>query len=151
MRTENLHITIAFIGALARERLEALAAAAAAVQACEFDLQLDQPGYWKHNRIAWLGVGEAPSALTTMVKELRLVLTSAGIQFDPKPFVPHVTLLRNARPPLELPALDPVCWRVKGFVLLCSEHGQAGPGYRVAAGPFAVPAIASAGCEKPRR
>lgn len=138
MRTENLHITIAFIGAIARDRIEALAEAAASVQAREFDLLLDQPGYWKHNRIAWLGAGDVPSALISMVEELRAALTCAGIPFDPKPFVPHVTLLRNARQPQEMPALDPVRWRVRGFVLLSSEREQAGPGYRIAAGPFAT-------------
>lgn len=136
MRPENLHITIAFLGMTERERIDALTRAAATVASRKIDLVLDQPGYWKHNKIAWLGASEVPANLLSMVEELRGGLSSGGFQFDRKPFVPHMTLLRNARPPKELPALDPVRWTVNGFVLLSSERDQAGPRYRVAAGPF---------------
>lgn len=136
MRTENLHITIAFLGAIECDRIDSLVSAAAAARSRRFDLVLDQPGYWKHNKIAWLGAGEVPADLQAMVDELRGALSAGGFQFDPKPFVPHITLLRNARAPKELPALDPVRWTVNGFVLLSSEHDQAGPSYRIAAGPF---------------
>ncbi|MBI4292832.1 MAG: RNA 2',3'-cyclic phosphodiesterase [Betaproteobacteria bacterium] len=136
MRSENLHITIAFLGMIERDRIDALARVAAKVASRKFDLVLDQPGYWKHNKIAWLGASEVPADLVSMVDELRGALTAGGFQFDLKPFVPHITLLRNARPPKEMPALDSVRWTVNGFVLLSSERDQAGPRYRVAAGPF---------------
>ena len=152
MCTENLHITIAFIGAFERGRIDGLATAAASVRAREFDLLLDQPGYWRHNSIAWLGAISVSPELTSMVEELRAGLTAGGFQFDPKPFVPHVTLVRNARAPRQLPALDPVSWRVRGFALVSSQRDRTGVTYRIAAGPFAVPAIAqSAGYENSGR
>jgi 2'-5' RNA ligase len=136
MRTENLHITIAFLGMTERDRIDPLARAAATTASRKIELALDQPGYWRHNKIAWLGASEVPADLLSMVDELRAALSAGGFQFDRKPFVPHITLLRNARPPKEMPALDPVRWTVNGFVLLSSERDQTGPRYRVAAGPF---------------
>jgi 2'-5' RNA ligase len=117
--------------------LEAIIAAARSVQARRFMLRLDEPGYWTHNHIAWLGARQVPEELGAMVAELRAALVQSGIVFDTKPFAPHVTLVRNARPPKEdWPTLNPVEWQVNGFALICSERDESGPYYRIAAGPF---------------
>jgi 2'-5' RNA ligase len=52
-----------------------------------------------------------------MVRGLRHALTRSRIAFDPKPFVPHVTLLREARESRALPAPEPIRWDLEGFVL----------------------------------
>lgn len=134
MRTENLHLTLAFIGAIEAGRLDAISSAARGVSLRPCDFVLNQPGYWRHNRIAWLGATQIPPALAAMVEDLRAALTAAAVHFDPKPFVPHITLVRNARPPRELPQFDPVRWKVERFVLLASERDDKGPIYRVVAG-----------------
>ena len=133
MHTENLHITLAFLGQVDAARLDDIVAAARSVQARRFMLRMDQPGYWKHNRIAWLGASQVPAELEAMVAELRSALEAGRIAFDPKPFVAHVTLLRNARPPSdEWPALAVVHWPVSGFALVSSERDASGTHYRVA-------------------
>jgi len=135
--TDNLHITLAFLGQVEPARLETIVAAARSVQPRQFTLRMDQPGYWKHNNIAWLGASEAPQELNAMVGDLRAALAQAGLVFDPKPFVPHVTMVRNAREPREeWPTLLPVEWPVNGFALVSSERDESGPYYRMAAEPF---------------
>ena len=94
--TENLHITLAFLGQVDAGQFDAIVAAARGVQARRFPLRLDEPGYWTHNHVAWLGAAQAPEELNTMVADLRAALVRSGVGFDPKPFVPHVTLVRNA-------------------------------------------------------
>ena len=133
MRAENLHLTLAFLGRFERERLDELAAAARNVQVQRFIVVFDEPGYWKHNRIFWLGASSVPGELSSMVADLRAALGSHGFRFDPKPFVAHITLLRDARPPKQMPALAAVNWEARGFALISSEHGDEGPRYRVAA------------------
>jgi len=136
-RTENLHITLAFLGQVDADRFDAVVAAARSVQPCRCTLRMDQPGYWTHNNIAWLGASRMPPELEAMVGDLRAVLKRLAIPFDPKPFVPHVTMVRNARPPKEdWPTLLPVDWPVGGFALISSERDESGPYYRMAAGPF---------------
>lgn len=137
MRTENLHITLAFLGQVEAERLDAVIAAAQSAQPRRFTLRLDEPGYWTHNHIAWLGATQVPPELEAMVVELRSALQRAGLGFDPKRFLAHATLVRNARPPKEeWPTLNPVDWPVSGFALVSSERDESGPYYRIAAGPF---------------
>ena len=133
MHTENLHVTLAFIGQVDAARLDDIVAAARTVRARQFTLRMDQPGFWKHNRIAWLGASHVPAELDAMVAELRTALQAGCIPFDAKPFVAHVTLLRNARPPSEeWPALSAVHWPVNGFSLVSSEADEGGTRYRVA-------------------
>jgi len=49
------------------------------------------------------------------VLELRAALARSRIAFDPKPFAAHVTLLRDARKPRAMPALEPIRWEVEGL------------------------------------
>lgn len=137
MRTENLHITIAFLGQVEAVRFDDIVAAARSVQVQPMSLLLDRPGHWKHNKIAWLGANDVPQELGAMVAALRAALVKARVAFDPKPFVPHVTVVRNALPPREdWPTAPPVKWPVRGFSLISSERDESGPYYRVVAGPF---------------
>jgi len=139
MATENLHITLAFLGQVEAGQFDAIVAAARGVQARQFMLRLDEPGYRTRNHIAWLGASKPPEELAAIAAELRAALVAAAISFDPKPFVPHVTMVRNARPPREeWPTLNPVQWQGNGFSLISSERDESGPYYRIVAGPFAV-------------
>jgi 2'-5' RNA ligase len=129
MRAEYLHITLAFLGDTPEDKLAAIATAAASVDAPAFDLRIDTPNYWKHNSIAWAGVSSMPPALTDLEEKLRLGLVAHAVDFDSREFVPHVTLLRDARNPPAMPRLDPIDWPVRDFALVRS----AGGGYEVAA------------------
>ena len=120
-RPENLHITLAFLGGVDDARVATVERAASEARPSTVSLVLDQPGYWKHNRIAWAGASAVPSQLEALVADLRGALTRAEIAFDAKKgFVSHVTLLRDAREPRAMPALDPIEWRVDGFALVQS-------------------------------
>jgi len=128
-QAQDLHLTLAFLGSVSAERLEAIESAAGKVTPRTAALILDRPGYWKHNRIAWAGASAVPAEIEGLVADLRTALTRSAIAFDAKPFVSHVTLLRDARQPSSLPALEPVRWEVGGFVL-------AGPATRPGGGRY---------------
>jgi 2'-5' RNA ligase len=141
MRPEGLHITLAFLGDVEAARVEALLRVAASVPVRPFDWRLDEAGFWKHNRIGWVGASAVPPPLADLVADLRGALKAGGFAFDGKPFVPHVTLVRKGTPPRELPALAPIPWRVTRFVLVKSVLAGAGSRYEIAgswpAGPGA--------------
>lgn len=130
-RRDSIHMTLAFLGDCDPDRLGGLKAAAAGVRTEPFELVLDEPGFWNHNRIAWAGATRTPEPLATLVEDLRAGLAAAGFAFDPKPFVPHVTLVRKARPGFAMPALEPIRWRATGFVLVRSVMRPAGSDYLV--------------------
>jgi len=130
-RVENLHLTLAFLGNVEDTRVAEVERAADAVAPRLVSLMLDEPGYWKRNRIAWAGATVIPPGLEAFVEELRGALSDARIGFDSKGFASHVTLLRDAREPRAMPALDPIEWRLDGFVLVQSVTLPRGSGYEV--------------------
>ena len=132
-RPESLHITLAFLGDCDSAGCGAAQAAAARVRPRAFELVLDRAGLWAHNRIAWLGASEMPPELEALVQGLRNALADAGLAFDAKPFVPHITLARKVQPGSALPALRPVRWPVAGFALVRSVLDRGGSRYAVLA------------------
>ena len=128
-RAETIHQTLAFLGDCEPARLADIKAAAGRVPPRRCELVLDRAGLWNHNRIAWAGASTVPPELDALVAELRAVLADARFAFDRKPFVPHITLVRKARPGAALPALEPIHWQVTGFVLVRSVLRPDGSDY----------------------
>ena len=128
-RAETIHLTLAFLGDTDPARLPELEAAAARVRPRRFEFVLDEPGCWSHNKIAWAGATHVPEELERLVADLRAALVAAGFRFDPKPFVPHLTLIRKARPGFKLPVLAPILWPVREFVLVRSVLRAGGSEY----------------------
>lgn len=130
MRADTLHITLAFLGSTPAEQLDALVACADSVQSEAFELVLDQAGYWRHNRIGWLGASEAPPPHLELVGALNAALQGAGFPVDARPHVPHVTLLRKSLGG-EVPPCAAVHWPISEFVLVQSVTESDGAHYEV--------------------
>lgn len=130
MHADTLHITLAFLGSTPADQLERLAACADSVRTEAFVLTLDQAGYWRHNRIGWLGTGETPPQHLDLVGALNVALQDAGFPVDARPHMPHVTLLRNTAGG-EVPQCTPVVWPICEFVLVVSRTETDGAHYDV--------------------
>jgi len=130
VRRDNLHLTLVFLGDVAREKIPQLAAIAAQQRAIAFDLEFGAIRYWQHNRIVWAAPQAVPPPLSGFVAALEPALSEAGFDFDRRPYVPHVTLLRGARPPATAIsiALD---WPVRDFALVEAVRDESRPAYRV--------------------
>lgn len=126
----NLHMTVAFIGTLDEARARNVAAILAAAEFQPFDWLLDHVGHFARARVVWAG-GPLSPALAALAADVRLGLDRLGIDYDRKPFVPHVTLLRDAAgAAADGPLPDPVAWRLLRPVLLSTEFTGGRPGYR---------------------
>ena len=131
MRSENLHLTLAFLGVTEAALVPDLIALAAGVRFAPIRLPLDRAGYWKHNRIIWCGAGEEPSVLTSLVEDLRARLDASGIHYDRKPFVSHITLVRDATCLPAAPAWIPFVWGARDFALVSSMRVEGRVSYQV--------------------
>ena len=130
MRADTLHITLAFLGSTPSEQLDALASCADTIKSDAFELVLDQAGYWRHNRIGWLGASQMPPQYFELVGALNATLQAASFAIDARSHMPHVTLLRNMAGG-DVPACTPVHWPVSDFVLVKSSTEADGAHYEV--------------------
>jgi len=129
---ENYHVTLAFLGHVPEERLEAVKAAA--VPMAPLALVLDRYGYFPGPRVFWLGPAQTPPALREFAQRLNDSLASAGLPCDRRPFHAHLTLCRKVRAqPRDPPVPEDLRWHALDFVLAASVTDPAGARYRVLA------------------
>lgn len=129
------HLTLQFLGshaALDTTLVARVCAAAARVRAAPFELILDRFGSFdRHSGVVWLGPTQVPAALIALHAALVAALRQAALPLPPtQPFVPHVTVLRNAQAAFAAPCSPPVRWPVGQFMLIDSPLRPALP-YRV--------------------
>jgi 2'-5' RNA ligase len=129
MQPRNLHLTLAFIGAIAPHEAGRVAACDAFTLPA-FDWQIGCLGWFARARVLWVG-GDASSALASAAARVRAALDDLGVSYDRKPFVPHVTLFRDVRDftgsgPLE----TALAWRTAHVALYAADRDARGPLYR---------------------
>jgi 2'-5' RNA ligase len=127
----SLHATLAFLGDVPRDRLAAIEAVADGMGGPRCDLTVDRVRYWKHNRIVWAGVERCPEPLLALAGRLSGALRATGFTLDDRPYVLHVTLLRNARRAPASTAMPAVAWPVDAFALVESVPRGDGRAYEV--------------------
>ena len=141
----NLHLTLAFIG----EWPENCAGILPKVDH-PFQLSLSHVGIFPEAKVIWAGV-EASDDLNRLAERVRENLAKAGIPFDGKPFVPHITLGRKPALPagfrLTETAVPPAVMRVSDVFLYRSDRGENGMVYSVIGSGSAPPdQVAKTGC-----
>lgn len=147
MHKETLHLTLAFVGEVSEACLPELIALGRAVAqsmalpewppADERDaglILMNALGYWENRGILWAGSERFAQHPCVLADRLGASLIANGYAITPRPFVPHVTLVRRVTTPPqadELGALkdSPIAWPYHDFVLLRSRRGYHGPAY----------------------
>ena len=127
---DNMHVTLAFVGAWPLARLPALLDAAVAVRGEALHLVFDEFGAFRRAGIAWIGTSTPPGALTQAAASLADVLTPAGVVLDAQPFRPHMTLARHCRGPYPRGVAGPFSFVADRFTLMQSETQSEGARYR---------------------
>ena len=141
-RPEDLHVTLAFLGAVDAEDLEAidgrLTTTAAGIS--PFATRLADLGRFPPEgraRVLWVGLDDAETRIADLAAAVRTGLAS-WLEPEERPLQPHVTIARarrDARVPRDLvgdrPA--PVGFEVRAITLFRSHLGQGAPHYEVLA------------------
>jgi 2'-5' RNA ligase len=138
---ENLHVTLAFLGAVDDERRVCYEQAAMSLAQTAFTLTLDRLGYWSRKQILWAGCSVEPPELGALVSGLQANLSNCGFEPDVRPFHVHVTLARHVhRDPLpgsersrreHAVSLPPLEWQVRELLLVESDTRPEGARYSV--------------------
>lgn len=133
MRKDGLHMTLVFVGAVSPAQLALLHAVGSQVRLDPFEARFDHLGWWRHNRIIWAGCHETPSRQRRLFECLSQSLRMNGFHVDHRPWMPHVTLLRNAHGDAIPEMPSPICWQVNEFCLVESLLQPSGARYRTLA------------------
>lgn len=129
----NLHLTLAFLGQQPATLLASAKDALTHLSTPAMSLALDRVGYFPRNRIAWIGMHQAPAALLSLQQELAEALRQRNITFDSQQtFKPHITLARDASLPPDL-SFTPIPWRANQVALVQSITTAEGASYQVVA------------------
>lgn len=132
----NLHVTLAFVGAVSPQRLDALceAGAQAARGIGAIDVSLERVGGAHNGELVWLAPATLPRELVELHDKLDALLADRGFPTEAREFRPHVTLARRCARRARLPSIAPVAWRVTRVALMASTTGADGSEYRELAG-----------------
>jgi len=156
----NLHVTLAFLGAVPEAALGALTELAGEVSRrpalahpapgptdavggmpadhghgqlahSALEIQLDTIEHWRRAEILCAAASRMPAAAEELSRTLRTTLLAGGFHPDLKPFRAHVTLARHIRrAPRDL-GMPVVTWSFDEFALIESRTHPEGPTYSV--------------------
>ena len=128
---DNIHLTLAFLGERPYELVGALRALAAGIELAPFTMLLDDIGYWRKAGLAWLGSDAHCVELNDLQRDLAQRLAGAGIELEPRPFAPHITLARRIASIVRRRLVPPIAWNIDSFSLVKSELGREGARYHL--------------------
>lgn len=129
LKPEQIHLTLRFIGPVDPHIATCLQQAAGNITLPRFELAFDILGYWPRPRVVWSMPSRIPPTLSTLAAELEQVCVSCGIAAEKRAYVPHLTLLRNARQAPAIVTMSPLQWPVDAFALIRSETLSQGAVY----------------------
>jgi RNA 2',3'-cyclic 3'-phosphodiesterase len=130
----NLHVTMAFLGAVANSRIVDVQAAIADVVVTPFTLRLRQINWWQSQELLCFEPGSTDDGvveLSALAYNLHKSLRSRGFVLEPRPLRAHVTLAREVRRDHLIKPIRPIAWPVDHIELIESQVGQSGSVYAV--------------------
>lgn len=128
VRSENLHLTLAFLGNTDAGRRECYERSAATVSFVPFELILADVQWQRRRGVVWIAAREVPAELMGLVSTLNEGLRGCGYVPEERPFRAHITLARKVRRGRPVVA-DPISWRVGRFWLVSSRLAAGGSRY----------------------
>jgi len=127
----NWHMTLHFVGNTTFAEKTCLDNQAANIQATQFQLTLDQTGYFKKPKVYWLGCSRPPEALFDLQRNLGEEICRCEYQPETRPYTPHVTIARKIQHAPDIKPPGSIVWDVDRFVLIESVSQPGGVRYKV--------------------
>ena len=138
-RSDQLHLTLEFLGDVPEPRLGSVLEAGAAVagSAAPFDIVFDRLEHWRRPQVLCLTASLVPEPLVALVRSLRSSLSDRGFVPERRPFRAHLTLARKVRLPSAAGPVESLRWAAHDYSLVESITGREGSRYdRLATWPM---------------
>jgi 2'-5' RNA ligase len=140
---DELHVTLAFLGAVPEARLAEVLALAQGLAVPPHDLHLERLEYWPGPRVLVAVPSRSCAATARLNADLRQRCARARLPCESREFVVHLTLIRGVAAPARMPHFEALVWPVTAVTLVASRVGAAGPRYR----PLAMAVLPAPGDE----
>lgn len=130
--TDNMHLTLAFIGEY--DDPEKITEALNGIDINKFSLTFSDLGYFdrKNEKLIYAAL-EKNNSLTALQREITSRLKTAGITFDNKKFLPHITIARRvigmSKEDFSRIKINKISCTVSGFYLYSSDLSGKRPVY----------------------
>jgi RNA 2',3'-cyclic 3'-phosphodiesterase len=124
----NFHVTLVFVGNVSKASESVIKQRAADIESEPFVITFDHVSYWAKPKVLCLTNQHPVKPLMRLSEALNSAVTSCGIQTDPKPYNPHITLARHGYSFIERDC-DPIVWQADSFCLVESCSGIDGVCY----------------------
>ena len=131
LEQHNWHITLAYFGSSDSETHLCLEQQAENIQSHPFQFDLQSLGFWKKPKVAWLAPLNVPDVLKQLAFDIQQNLIHCGYEPEKRDYLPHVTLVKNAKTVPAVLNIDPIPWQVDSFCLVESKTSATGAEYRV--------------------
>jgi RNA 2',3'-cyclic 3'-phosphodiesterase len=110
-RSDNVHLTIKFLGNVKASRLPKIAAACerAAAGLAEFEIEVTGAGCFpsaRAPRVLWIGLNDASDSLNKIHEQIENELAGEGFEREGRRFSPHLTIGRARDPRKAGPAAE---------------------------------------------
>lgn len=131
VRADKLHLTLAFLGQRPASELPALLNILAHMPARAMPLVFDHASHFTQLALAWAALAQPSPALLDLRAACMHHLAQQGLapRFEHDRFTPHVTLARQAPPPIG--DFAPIAWQASELVLV--ESLKSSGDYRILA------------------
>ena len=127
-RSENFHLTLAFLGETPGEKVSELCEIVKEIKAVPFEISFTHTGCFTHSRKELWWIGADPNdpgllQLKSIHRQLLDNLLNAGFSVDTRPFSAHITLGREIKHSGSIVLDRPdIAVRVDRISLMKSEH-----------------------------
>ena len=121
--TENLHLTLVFIGECSGKQAEIIKSVMKEINIEPFEIVFDRIGRFKRDGgdIWWVGLGDC-KPLLDLQHSLSDKLTAAGFDLDKRAYSPHITIGRKVLTSVKPHSIDRIHEQVSSIDLMKSER-----------------------------
>jgi 2'-5' RNA ligase len=127
----NLHVTLVFLGNVDAATELSIRQAMSEVVSLGFTVEFDGLSYWRKPGVLCLTCSQqVPELLMELRRELNVIAQSFGLETDPRPFQPHITIARKVRFNPKL-SIEKIIWNPYEFYLVESVACDQGVEYRI--------------------
>jgi RNA 2',3'-cyclic 3'-phosphodiesterase len=144
---DDLHVTLAFLGAVPEARLAEVRAVAQGLAVPAHELHLERLEYWPAPRVLAAVPPRSCAATDRLNAALRERCARARLPCENREFVAHLTLIRGlTAAPARMANFEALVWPITAVTLVASRASAGGPRYR----PLAMAVLPAPGDESTR-